>query len=132
MAVQPRVAKVLTALLTSMTVGTILLMAMQHSPPPAGAFCLSSYYRLTPVSSVIKSDVPHLQNRWSRIEIYYSQTKAGNIKQLTALAGLSNPEDINCHFVVCNGLGELDGLIQKTEKWKRQWSTIPTLLLSVF
>ncbi len=56
--------------------------------------------------------------------IYYSQTKAGNIKQLSALAGLSNPEDIDCHFVICNGLGGRDGLIQTTEKWKRQWSII--------
>lgn len=126
MAVHPRVAKVLTALLISMTAGTIILMLMQHSPPPAGAFCLSSYYRLTPVNKALKSDVPHSQNRWNSIEIYYSQTKAGNIKQLTALAGLSNPEDINYHFVLCNGLGGRNGLIQTTEKWKRQWSIIPT------
>ena len=125
MAVQPRVAKVLTALLISMTAGTIILMAMQNSPPPAGAFCLSNYYRLTPVNKALKSNVPHSQNRWNGIEIYYSQTKAGNIKQLTALAGLSNPDDINCHFVICNGLGGRNGLIQTTEKWKRQWSIIP-------
>jgi len=125
MAVQPRVAKVLTALLISMTAGTIILMAMQNSPPPAGAFCLTSYYRLTPVNKALKSDVAQSQDRWNNIEIYYSQTKAGNIKQLTALAGLSNPEDINCHFVICNGLGGRDGLIQTTEKWKRQWSIIP-------
>jgi len=37
---------------------------------------------------------------------------------------LTNPEDINCHFVICNGLGGDDGQIQVSIKWQRQWSAI--------
>ena len=120
MVVQPRVAKVLTALLISMTAGTIILMAMGNNTPPSGPFCLSSYYRLTPVNKAVKSDVAQTQDRWDKIEIYYSQTKAGNIKQLASLNGLGSSEEINCHFVICNGLGGGDGQIQSTEKWQRQ------------
>ena len=63
--------------------------------------------------------------RWNCIEIYYSNTKAGNLEQLASLNGLAGPEDINCHFVVCNGLGGRNGQIQTTEKWQKQWSIIP-------
>ena len=122
---QPRVAKVLAALLISMTVGAIVLMALGNNPPSAGPFCLSIYYRLDPVEKAILSRSYQSPSRWNCIEIYYSGTKAGNIEQLVSLNGLASPEDINCHFVICNGLGDGDGQIQPTEKWQRQWSIIP-------
>ncbi len=122
---QPRVAKVLAALLVSMTVGAIVLMALGDNPPSAGPFCLSSYLRLDPVEEAIRSRSSQSPDRWRRIEVYYSGTKAGNVEQLASLRGLSDHEDINCHFVICNGLGGGDGQIQPTEKWQRQWSIIP-------
>ncbi len=63
--------------------------------------------------------------RWECIEVYYSGTKAGNIEQLASLSGAASSDDINCHFVICNGLGASDGQIQTTEKWQKQWSVIP-------
>ena len=122
---QPRVAKVLAALLVSMTAGAIFLMALGNNPPSAGPFCLSSYYRLDPVEKAILSRAAQSPDRWNCIEIYYSGTKAGNIEQLASLAGVASSEDINCHFVICNGLGGGDGQIQPTEKWQKQWSIIP-------
>jgi len=122
---QPRVAKVLAALLLSMTAGTIVLMTLRNEPPSAGPFCLSSYYRLDPVEEALASRAAQSPNRWNCIEIYYSDTKAGNIEQIASLNGLSRQEDINCHFVICNGLGGNNGQIQTTEKWHRQWSIIP-------
>lgn len=122
---KPRVAKVLAALLVSMTTGAIILMALGNHPPSAGAFCLNAYYRLGSVEKAIASTAPQSPQRWNCIEVYYSNTKAGNIEQLAALSGLSDHEDLNCHFVVCNGLGDSDGQIQTTEKWLRQWSSIP-------
>lgn len=122
---QPRVVKVLAALLVSMTTGAIVLMALGNHAPSAGPFCLSSYYRLDPVDKAIKSQASQTPGRWSRIEIYYSGTRAGNIEQLSSLSGLSKVEDLNCHFVICNGLGGSDGQIQATEKWQRQWSLVP-------
>lgn len=121
---QPRVAKVLAALLVSMTTGAVVLMALGNNPPSEGPFCLASYYRLGPIEDAISSRAVQYPSRWKSIELYYSDTKAGNIEQLASLSGLRAPEAINCHFVVCNGLGGEDGQIQSTEKWKRQWSTI--------
>jgi hypothetical protein len=122
---QPRLARVLAALLVSMTAGAIVLMVLGNNPPSAGPFCLSSYYRLDPVGKAIQSRAAQSPARWNRIEIYYSGTKAGNIEQLASLMGLAGPEDINCHFCLCNGLGSGDGQIQTTEKWQKQWSIIP-------
>jgi len=125
MSFQSREAKVFAALLISMTAGAIALMTLGNNPPSAGAFCLSRYYCLDPVEEAISSQVAQSPGRWKRIEIYYSGTKAGNIEQLASLSGLASPEDINCHFCLCNGLGGDDGQIQPTEKWQRQWSIIP-------
>jgi len=122
---QPRVAKVLAALLASMTTGAIVLMALGNNPPSAGAFSLWTDYCLDPVKKAITSRAAQAPERWRRIEIYYSGTRAGNIEQLASLSGLASPEDINCHFVICNGLGGNDGQIQPTEKWQQQWSIIP-------
>jgi len=123
---QPRVAKVLAALLVSMTVGAVVLMALGNNPPSAGVFSLSTYYlkNLDSVEEAVRSSAYQSPGRWDRIEIYYSGTKAGNIGQLASLSGLAGTEDINCHFVICNGLGAGDGQIQSTEKWIRQWSLI--------
>ena len=124
---QPRVAKVLAALLVSMTAGTVVLMALGDNPPSAGLFSLSKYVlnRLGSAEKAVRSRTSQSPGRWGRIEIYYSGTRAGNIEQLASLSGLAGAEDINCHFVICNGLGGSDGQIQPTEKWQRQWSIIP-------
>ena len=124
---QPRVAKVLAALLVSMTAGAIILMALGDNSPSAGVFSLSTYYlnKLDSVEKAVRSRAYQTPGRWSRIEIYYSGTKVGNIEQLVSLSGMTNAQDINCHFVICNGLGGGDGQIQSTEKWQRQWSIIP-------
>ncbi len=122
---QARVIKVLATLLTSMTIGAIILMALGHNPPSAGPFSLWTYYRLDPVQKAISSRAAQSPDRWNRIEIYYSGTKAGNIEQLAMLSGLAGPEDINFHFCLCNGRGGEDGQIQPTEKWQRQWPPIP-------
>jgi hypothetical protein len=119
---QYRSTKVFAAALISIGIGAVVLKTLGSNPPLAGAFSLSEYYHLASIEEVISSNVAQTSRYWDRIEIGYSGTKAGNIKQLASLNGLVNPENINCHFVICNGLGAGDGQIQPTEKWQRQWS----------
>ena len=122
MLVQSREAKVFAALAISMTVGVIILHALGNNPPSAGAFCLSSYTRIVSAEEAIL--IPKAQSTvaWKSIEIYYSGTTSGNIHQLAFLSGLSDTEDINCHYVICNGFGGGDGQIQITQKWRTQQS----------
>lgn len=119
---QARVWKVLLALLVSMTSGAIVLMLLGNNAPSEGAFSLASYYSLVPLSQVTTSRVRQHQDQWNSIEIHYSGTRAGNIKSLANLNGLSDPRQLNCHFVVCNGTGGSDGQIQATERWQNQQS----------
>ena len=120
MTTQLRVWKVLLVLLVSMTSGAIVLMALRDTPPLAGAFCLSSYCRLTPADAAISSRSQQSFDAWQNIEIYYSGTRVGNIAWLASLKGFRNPKDLNCHFVICNGYGGEDGQIQTTERWQNQ------------
>ena len=122
---QPRVVKVLVALLVSMTAGASVLMALSGKPPLAGPFSLSGYIGLDPIKEAVRSKVEQRADRWSSVGVYYSGTGAGNIQQLASLYGLSKVEDLDCHFVVCNGLGGGNGQILSTQKWQRQWSIAP-------
>jgi hypothetical protein len=121
-----RVTKVLAALLISMTGGAMVLMALGNNPPSAGPFCLASYYRLDPVEEAIVPRATQSPTSWKDIEVYYSNTQNGNLEQLSRLRGLNRPQDINCHFCLCNGHGGNDGQIQTTERWHRQLPTVPT------
>jgi hypothetical protein len=117
---QSRDKKVLLILGISITLGAVILNALGHNPPSAGAFCLSRYNLLGSLEKAILSRADQSHNYWSRIEIQYSNTESGNIEQLAALSNLKSPDHVPYHFIICNGNGGHDGLIQPTEKWQRQ------------
>ena len=119
---QPRVIKVLAALLVSMTSGAVVLMALGNNPPSAGPFCLSAYYRLDSVDHALRSHVDASSSQWHSIEIAFSGTKGGNLQRLAAARGLGDPENLDCHFLVGNGIGANDGEIQTAENWLNQRS----------
>jgi len=121
---QPREAKILICLVVSMTAVAALLMALSSQSISAGAFSLASYSSLGSISSVTETRQATKADRWDKIEVFYSNTKGGDLDQLASLNGLTSPEDLNFHFLVCNNLGALDGQIQSTEKWLNQWSAL--------
>lgn len=139
MRVHSREKKVLLILGISIILGTVILNALGYNPPSAGAFCLSRYYRLGSVKKAILSRADQSEERWSQIEIVNSGTESGNIEELALLNKFGGPEHVNpdreqneevsngvnYHFVICNGKGGQDGLIQPTEKWQKQSSIIP-------
>jgi hypothetical protein len=126
---QPRTAKVLFSLIVSMTIGAAVLLMLEDKPLPAGAFSLASYTLLGSVEEAIETYEPLEKDgesqRWQHIEVFYSNTIGGNIEQIASLNGLRQSEDLNLHFLICNGRGGQDGQIQTSERWKRQWSCVP-------
>jgi hypothetical protein len=120
MLVQSREAKVFAALAVSMTAGVIILHALGNNPPSAGAFCLSRYTKVVSAEEAILPPAAQPAGVWKSIEIYYSGTASANSQRLAFLSGLADPDQINCHYVICNGRGGDDGQIQPTEKWQRQ------------
>jgi hypothetical protein len=124
MTTHSRETKVLVVLGISIILGAVILNALGHNPPSAGAFCLSRYYRLGSVKKSILSRADQSPGRWSQIEIYYRGTESGKIEQLASSSDRRGHEHINCHFVICNGHVGHDGQILSTEKWQRQSSVI--------
>jgi len=122
---KPRWAKVLASLIISMTAGATVLLALEDQSVPAGAFSLASYSRLGSVERIIATDSNGRKSLWNCIEIYYSKTAAGNIEQLASLTGLPSQDDVNFHFLLCNGQGGGDGQIEVTQRWCKQWSALP-------
>jgi hypothetical protein len=108
-----------------MTVGAILLLALDSRPLPAGAFSLASYQRLNDIQEMIQARAPLAPDRWNRIEVYYSRTTGGNLAQLASLSGVRNTGEVNFHFAIYNGRGGENGGIQSTERWLQQFSCIP-------
>lgn len=120
-----REKKVLLILGISITLGALVLNSLGYNPPSAGAFCLSRYYLLGPVEKSIVSRAKQFPERWNKIEVDYSGTDSGNIEQLNELNTWNSPEHLNYHFIICNGNGGHDGLIQPTENWQSQSSITP-------
>jgi hypothetical protein len=117
---QPRVAKVLVALLSSMTVGAFVLLSLDGRPVPAGPFSLSSYSQLDSVSDVLQSEKAPRKGSWKAIEVSYSYTSGGSLSQIAALQRVGGPDNVNFHFLICNGRGASDGTIVSTARWQRQ------------
>lgn len=108
-----------------MTIGAIVLLALDSRPLPAGAFSLASYQRLNDIEEMIRVRAPLAADRWNRIEVYYSRTTGGDLAQLAALSGLANAKDVNFHFAIYNGRGGENGRIESTQRWLQQFSCIP-------
>jgi hypothetical protein len=111
---QARTAKVLVALMASMTVGGFVLMTLDDHGPARGAYSLASYLRLDPIEKVTMDSIRTQKSTWNSIEVYYSGTRQGNLTQM-----LSEGKT-GFHFLVCNGQGADDGKIESTPNWAQQ------------
>jgi hypothetical protein len=120
MTIRKREARVFAALAVSMTVAMLILKALSQNPPAAGAFCLTRYNDLPAIEKAVALDAGQPPRQWNTIEIFYSQTRGGNIEELAELEGLTSPDELNCHFIIGNGLGADDGQIIKSVKWQKQ------------
>jgi hypothetical protein len=120
MAGQNRNITVLFSLIASMTIGALVLMALDDRGPSAGAYSLSSYLRLDPVEEVVRNTIKAEPVAWGQIEVIYSYTNGGNADELALLTGLADGGPSEFHFVVCNGNGGNDGQIQAATHWQQQ------------
>ena len=114
MSVRNRNVTVLFSLIASMTMGALVLLALDDHRPIKGAYSLSSYLRLDPVEHATTT------GNWNQVEIYYSRTSGGNADELELLTDLATGTKEQFHFVVGNGNGAEDGAVQAGEFWKHQ------------
>lgn len=117
---QKRTIFVLISLVAAMTVGALVLMALDQQTPSAGAYSLASYLRLDPIENAAFRPITIQPASWNRIEVYYSRTASGNAEDLAVVSHLRGTPRADFHFVIGNGRGAEDGHIQCTDTWKTQ------------
>ena len=96
-----RTAKVMISLVTAMTIGAFVLMALDRQAISAGAFSLASYTTLNPIDQAA-NPVETALTSWDSVEIYCDRNTTPN-----------------SHFTVINSFGK-DGTIRSTTNWKKQ------------
>lgn len=110
------------SLMASMTLGAIILMAMDHQKISAGGFSLASFQRLETVDHALKSDDSTEKLSWDSIEISYSHTVGGSIENIALAQGTLTPAEADFHFLIGNGDGAPDGGIISSHRWNKQTS----------
>lgn len=115
-----RTVLVLFSLTVSMTFGALVLMALDKHTPSGGAYSLASYLRLDSIEEAALRPITSTPAAWNRIEVYYSNTAGGNVEDLALVSGLRESSRDGFHFVVCNGSGGQDGMIECSGNWKNQ------------
>jgi hypothetical protein len=104
-----------------MTIGAVVLMALDRGSLKGGAFSLSLFIDLPGEEVVMQSiDKDVRVAEWSRVEVFYSDTCSGNVAELSVLKRLTDNEGLGAHFVICNGVGGKEGEIQPTQQWVGQ------------
>lgn len=93
-----------------MTIGALVLMGLDKQSLTAGPFSLASYTKLSSIEKIATGSLVSPAEHWDYVEVYYSETTAGN-------------EDTNFHFLVCSG--SKDGDITSTTKWDLQRAALP-------
>ncbi len=126
MTTQARTSRVLIVLIVSMTIGAVVLMALDNGGPQGGPWwSLVSYLKLNPIEHSVSDAAANSVQTWNRVEVFYSNTTRGNLRELAILHELQTGQDLNAHFIVCNGLGAKDGQIDPTKRWQTQSPCLP-------
>ena len=139
---QARTSRVLIALIVSMTIGAVVLMALDNgrsvgSKPLVPAWSLVKHFKLNPIEACVSDIAANTVNTWNRVEVFYSGTTRGNLTELAQIQKLRTGQDqgLNAHFVIYNGLiaeedndkarTTIDGEIERTGRWHIQKPCLP-------
>src|SRR5690554_4791933 len=116
---QRRTGLVLTSLLAAMTFSAGLLLALEASPiaPSSSATLLS-----TQSTGDARKELfdPSAQLGWQRIVIHDSGSLQGSLSSLNKVHEKLGLGGLGYHFVIDNGQGAPDGLIEVGFRWKNQ------------
>jgi hypothetical protein len=119
------------SLVASMTIGAVVLMAVDRKTVSDGAFSLAGYVQLSPVEKVVLDNMKTSQRNWDRVQVFYSGTGSSNTDKI--LQKHTGSDGVQFHFIVCNGVGSdsvgnqiADGQIEFTTQWVEQKPCLAT------
>ena len=73
---QPRAMKILVSLIAAMTLGAVVLMALDSKSISGGAFSLASYSSLGSIKQAVAVKNSVSARGWKRIEVFYRDRKS--------------------------------------------------------
>jgi hypothetical protein len=119
------------SLVASMTLGAVVLMAVDRKTVSDGAFSLAVYRQLSPVEKVVLDNMKASQRNWDRVQVFFSGTSSSNADKI--LQKHTGIDGVQFHFLVCNGVGSdsegtqiADGQIEFTNQWVNQKPCLAT------
>ena len=107
-----RTAKVIGALIVSMSIGAFILMALDDKPLADGPFSLKKLSVLAPVGADVAK--PGNTTKWDGVEVYYNDDSVCNFDKLISNSGSQ------IHFAIGNAACGKEGVIKASCKWKTQ------------
>ena len=119
-----RTKLVLGVFVTSMTAVTGMLLMSGEFEGPASRFAATKPVFVPAADGPSEdAEVQSLgidRERWQHIVIHDSGSMAGTVRELDAQARRAGLNDIGYHFVIGNGSGLSDGVVEATPRWNRQ------------
>jgi hypothetical protein len=107
---------VLASLVGLLTLTSALLLVMAPPPPSADAYSsLSATDRREFLRDVFKTAVQPRDGQWKYVYIHHSATTTGSAEAFAQSAG-----GLGDHFVIGNGEGAGDGVIEIGQRWNHQ------------
>ncbi len=111
------------SLIGSMTGASALLLTLQPQPlAPAGGLALSvvDADRTPTLDAVFNTQPSPAEHGWRRIVVHHSGQSAGNAQSLGKLHQQLGYGSLGYHFVIGNGQGAEDGVVQVGYRWVNQ------------
>ena len=120
--VNRRTLIVWSALIGAMTFSSGLLMWLEPRPlAPAGGLALAALESAPAgIDSIFYTRTPVVDDRWTSIVIHHSGQQAGSAESISELHQALGYHGLGFHFVIGNGEGTEDGLIQVGYRWMDQ------------
>jgi hypothetical protein len=120
--VNRRTMIVWTALVGAMTVSSGLLMWLEPRPlAPAGGLALAALDSAPAgIDSIFHTRTPLVEGRWNSIVVHHSGQQMGSAESISELHQALGYHGLGFHFVIGNGDGADDGLIQVGYRWMDQ------------
>ena len=119
-----RTKLVLGVFVTSMTAVTGMLLMSGGFEMPTTRFTATKPVIIAPTAGEAapapSADPGVDQGRWRHIVIHDSGSMAGTVRELDVQARRAGLDDLGYHFVIGNGAGLSDGVVEATPRWNRQ------------
>lgn len=124
--INKRTLTIWVSLLAAMSVASGLLILLEPRPmAPVGGLALSAVDRHPDaMEAIFRTPEPISPGRWEQIVVHHSGQNVGDAQSIGHLHQALGYGGLAYHFVIGNGEGASDGVIQVGYRWMRQQESV--------